>query len=46
MLSSVVMMLKKNHCGIRVKDKHGNANDCMVQVEVQDKIKPRCTFTN
>ena len=27
----------------RVKDKHGNANDCMVQVEVQDKIKPRCT---
>ncbi len=26
----------------RVKDKHGNYNDCMVQVEVQDKIKPTC----
>lgn len=27
----------------RAKDKHGNYNDCMVQVEVQDKLKPRCT---
>ncbi len=27
----------------RVKDKHGNFNDCMVFVEVQDKLKPRCT---
>ncbi|MBK7912292.1 MAG: T9SS type A sorting domain-containing protein [Saprospiraceae bacterium] len=26
----------------RAKDKHGNYNDCMVQVEVQDKIKPTC----
>ena len=26
----------------RAKDKHGNVNDCMVQVEVQDKIRPRC----
>jgi hypothetical protein len=27
---------------MRVKDKHGNYNDCMVLVEVQDKIKPTC----
>ncbi|HEX5625645.1 MAG TPA: hypothetical protein VFX48_06505, partial [Saprospiraceae bacterium] len=27
----------------RAKDKHGNYNDCMVQVEVQDKIRPTCT---
>lgn len=26
----------------RAKDKHGNFNDCMVEVEVQDKIKPIC----
>ena len=26
----------------RVKDKHGNVNDCMVQVFVQDKLKPIC----
>ncbi|MCC6816254.1 MAG: HYR domain-containing protein [Saprospiraceae bacterium] len=26
----------------RAKDKHGNYNDCMVEVEVQDKIKPIC----
>lgn len=26
----------------RVKDKWGNTNDCMVQVEVQDKLKPIC----
>ncbi|MBK9108976.1 MAG: T9SS type A sorting domain-containing protein [Saprospiraceae bacterium] len=26
----------------RAKDKHGNYNDCMVQIEVQDKIKPTC----
>lgn len=27
----------------RAKDKHGNFNDCMVQIEVQDKLKPVCT---
>lgn len=26
----------------RAKDKSGNVNDCMVQVEVQDKLKPIC----
>lgn len=26
----------------RVKDKHGNYNDCMVQTFVQDKLKPTC----
>lgn len=26
----------------RAKDAHGNYNDCMVQVEVQDKIRPQC----
>jgi hypothetical protein len=28
---------------LRVKDVSGNYNDCMVLVEVQDKIKPTCT---
>ncbi len=27
----------------RATDCYGNTNDCMVQVEVQDKIKPNCT---
>ncbi|HRG34400.1 MAG: hypothetical protein JNK69_04865 [Saprospiraceae bacterium] len=26
----------------RVKDKSGNYNDCMVNIEVQDKLKPTC----
>ena len=28
---------------LRVHDCHGNTNDCMVQVFVEDKIKPICT---
>lgn len=33
---------KKIMVVFRAKDKHGNYNDCMVEVEVQDKIKPIC----
>lgn len=34
---------KKIMVVFRAKDKSGNYNDCMVEVEVQDKLKPVCT---
>ncbi|MEO6189611.1 MAG: cohesin domain-containing protein [Saprospiraceae bacterium] len=33
---------KKIMVVFRAKDKHGNYNDCMVEIEVQDKIRPIC----